>query len=249
MSKPALSGRPGSAFSDLPPTLQPHVVRASAPPVDRWRTALLSGLIYALLGGGAFGILSVPPGGLPAPPRPLPEGRTVVIEGPLPARPSVELHSQTAQAGLPGPVLPGVLPAGPGPGPEAGSVREATDGGDLALPGLLPGGGGPGLTGNASTVPGGGGVLDLGFKGLGILHQVDPLYPEMARRARMQGQVLLRMAVDEQGRPTQVEVLEGPVVFHASALQAARQWRFEPARLEGRPVPASFQLTLKFSLR
>jgi protein TonB len=92
-------------------------------------------------------------------------------------------------------------------------------------------------------------IHDFSMEGLAVLHRVDPIYPELARRARLQGPVVLLMTVDERGLPIQVQVLEGAPAFHEAALQAARQWRFEPARLEGRPVAASFRLTLKFSLR
>jgi len=85
--------------------------------------------------------------------------------------------------------------------------------------------------------------------GLAVLRQVDPVYPEFARRARIQGPVVLMMTIDEQGQPIQVQVLEGHPAFHDAARQAARQWRFEPAHVNGRPVMASFRLTLKFTLR
>jgi protein TonB len=82
-----------------------------------------------------------------------------------------------------------------------------------------------------------------------VLRQVDPVYPDFARRARIQGTVVLLMTVDESGQPLRVQVMEGHSVFHEAAVQAARQWRFEPARVDGHPVSASFRLTLKFSLR
>jgi protein TonB len=84
---------------------------------------------------------------------------------------------------------------------------------------------------------------------LAVLRQVDPAYPDFARRARVQGTVVLLMTVDEAGRPLRVQVLEGHPVFHEAAVQAARQWRFEPARVDGQAVSAAFRLTLKFSLR
>jgi protein TonB len=92
-------------------------------------------------------------------------------------------------------------------------------------------------------------VHDFTATGLAVLRQVDPVYPDFARKARIQGPVVLMMTVDERGLPIQVQVLEGHPVFHEAALLAARQWRFEPARMDGRPVLATFRLTLKFSLR
>jgi protein TonB len=92
-------------------------------------------------------------------------------------------------------------------------------------------------------------IHDFTSVGLAVLHRVDPVYLDFARQARIQGPVVLMMTVDEQGRPIQVQVLEGHAVFHEAAKQAARQWRFEPARMNGQPVSAAFRLTLKFSLR
>ncbi len=92
-------------------------------------------------------------------------------------------------------------------------------------------------------------VHDFSMVGLAVLHRVDPVYPDFARSARIQGPVVLMMTVDERGQPSQVQVLEGHPVFHEAALQAARQWRFEPARLDGQPASATFRLALKFSLR
>jgi len=85
--------------------------------------------------------------------------------------------------------------------------------------------------------------------GLTVLKQVSPIYPDFAKRAHIQGAVLLLMTVDEQGQPIDVAILEGHPVFQETALQAARQWRFEPAKVDGRPVIAVFRLTLKFTLK
>jgi protein TonB len=82
-----------------------------------------------------------------------------------------------------------------------------------------------------------------------ILRRVDPIYPDLARRAHVQGTVVLMMIVDDRGVPMQVNILDGPPALQEVALQAARQWRFEPALMDGHPVPASFRLTLNFRLR
>jgi protein TonB len=84
---------------------------------------------------------------------------------------------------------------------------------------------------------------------LRILRQVDPLYPPFARMAHIQGAVVLLMTIDEQGIPADIQVIEGHMALLEEALRAARQWRFEPARADGRPVPATFKLTLNFRLK
>jgi protein TonB len=92
-------------------------------------------------------------------------------------------------------------------------------------------------------------IHDFSMTGLTPRHRVDPLYPDFARRARIQGTVVLMMIVNERGVPMQVRALDGHPALQEAALQAARQWRFEPARLDGLPVAASFRLTLNFRLR
>ena len=118
-----------------------------------------------------------------------------------------------------------------------------------------PGGAGPALPGLA--VPGSGAagpatgpvIHDFTATAPAILRRVDPIYPDLARRAHVQGTVVLMMIVDDRGVPMQVNVLDGPPALQEVALQAARQWRFEPALMDGHPVPASFRLTLNFRLR
>jgi len=114
---------------------------------------------------------------------------------------------------------------------------------------------GPTLPGPTVPAPGPSGpgtspqIHDFTASAPAILHRVDPFYPDLARRARVQGTVVLMMVVDERGVPMQVRVLDGPVALQDAALQAARQWRFEPAQMDGHPVAASFRLTLNFRLR
>jgi len=102
---------------------------------------------------------------------------------------------------------------------------------------------------STSEPPGSAQVRFIDMNAVRILHQVNPVYPALARVTHVQGAVVLMMTIDEAGVPTDVQVLEGHPVFREEAVRAARQWRFEPARMEGRPVPASFRLTLNFRLQ
>lgn len=77
-----------------------------------------------------------------------------------------------------------------------------------------------------------------------------PRYTEAARRVGLQGTVVLRAVIDEEGRVKDLEVVEGlPLGLTAAAEAAARRWRFEPATLHGRPVPVFWRLTVSFRLR
>ncbi len=82
-----------------------------------------------------------------------------------------------------------------------------------------------------------------------IVH-VDPQYTEIARKARIQGAVILRATIDQQGGITDVEVLRGlQMGLTEAAVAAVRQWKFKPATLNGRPVAVYFNLTVTFQLQ
>jgi len=75
---------------------------------------------------------------------------------------------------------------------------------------------------------------------------VQPEYPEMARRAGIQGVVTLKVLVNAQGSVDSVEVQNGPTVFHKSAIAAAKATRFEPARQNDKPVPCWVVMPFRF---
>jgi len=77
----------------------------------------------------------------------------------------------------------------------------------------------------------------------------DPDYPDAARRAKKQGTVVLRCIVGEDGlvRDAQVKTsLRGDL--DASALQAVREWKFEPATKDGKPVAVQVNVEVTFRL-
>lgn len=84
---------------------------------------------------------------------------------------------------------------------------------------------------------------------LKVLKKVDAVYPPAAKDARIQGTVILHVLVGKTGEVEDVEVLKGlPKGLSEAAVAAVRQWRFEPATVDGKPVPARTTLTFNFSL-
>jgi TonB family protein len=77
--------------------------------------------------------------------------------------------------------------------------------------------------------------------------QVQPSYPEELRRRLVGGEIGLRITVDEKGVVQRIDV-EKPLYPYLdySAVQAFRQWTFEPVRIGGKPVPAAFRFTYSF---
>ncbi len=77
---------------------------------------------------------------------------------------------------------------------------------------------------------------------------VNPVYPEMARRAGLQGQVLVAFIVTREGRVAEPQVLKGPEIFRAAALEAVRQFQFKPAMQNDRGVAVRMTIPIRFSL-
>ncbi len=78
----------------------------------------------------------------------------------------------------------------------------------------------------------------------------DPVYPEPARQARVEGVVVLQAIIDTVGRVADLKVLKGlPSGLTEAAVDAVSQWRFEPATLEGRPVAVRYLVTVSFSVQ
>jgi protein TonB len=81
--------------------------------------------------------------------------------------------------------------------------------------------------------------------------RVLPRYPAIARRARIQATVVLRIVIDADGRVGAIEVLRSPDPrwgFDLEAIEAVKQWRYRPAVLHGAPVPAYARVIVEFTL-
>lgn len=82
------------------------------------------------------------------------------------------------------------------------------------------------------------------------LYQPQPRYTEVARRANVQGVVVVQAVIDERGNVTDVKVLRGlPMGLDQAAIDAVRMWRYKPATLHGQPVKVYFNLTVNFQLQ
>jgi protein TonB len=81
--------------------------------------------------------------------------------------------------------------------------------------------------------------------------KVEPEYPELARVARLEGNVILQAIIHADGTVGEVEVLRTNrpnMGFEDSAIEAVSQWRYEPALQNGRPVEVYFTVFVNFTL-
>lgn len=82
------------------------------------------------------------------------------------------------------------------------------------------------------------------------LQPISPKYTEIARRAGLQGSVIVQAVIDEHGRATDVRILRGlPMGLDRSAVEAIERCPFEPARIGSRPVKVYFNLTVNFTIQ
>ena len=81
-----------------------------------------------------------------------------------------------------------------------------------------------------------------------LIYQVQPLYPPLARQARVQGDVVLDSVIDQQGHVTQLKVVPGHPLLVESAIHAVAQWRYQPTLLNGTPVAVDMMVTVHFDL-
>lgn len=70
----------------------------------------------------------------------------------------------------------------------------------------------------------------------------------MARRAGLQGQVLVAFIVTREGRVAEPQVLKGPEIFRAAALEAVTQFLFKPAMQNGRAIAVRMTIPIRFRL-
>src|SRR5581483_2931405 len=79
-----------------------------------------------------------------------------------------------------------------------------------------------------------------------VTHKVEPIYPAAAREVNLQGLVLVRAVVGEDGSVIAVHPLSGPDVLTQAAVEAVRWWRFQPYQVNGRPKEVETTLALEF---
>ncbi len=79
-----------------------------------------------------------------------------------------------------------------------------------------------------------------------VRHRVDPDYPVAARPKNLRGVIVLDVVVGRDGSVMNVRALNGPEMLAQAAMDALRWWRFEPYRIDGRPVVAETTVAVEF---
>ncbi len=81
-----------------------------------------------------------------------------------------------------------------------------------------------------------------------IVHKVTPVYPEEAKKERIQGNVELEAVINKAGEVEELKVVSGPKELQQSALDAVRQWLYKPFLLNGDPVEVKTTIHVIYTL-
>jgi len=82
-----------------------------------------------------------------------------------------------------------------------------------------------------------------------LIKSVPPVYPPVARTQRIAGSVSIDAVVDTEGNVSTMKVLSGPAILHRAALDAVKQWHYEPALLDGKPTASHLTVIVQFRLQ
>ena len=169
---------------------------------------------------------------------------------PAPARPRAAAPATAPRAVAPIPVMaPRIIPDAITPvAPQSALAGPATTTGPIG-PDI-----GNDVEGPSSTAigPDAAGPLPIanGVKAPTVIRRVEPIYPMVALRARMNGSVVLQCIIDKSGTIRDVHVMSSTfAAFEQPAIDAVQQWLFAPGTLKGQPVDTIFELTVKFQVR
>jgi TonB family protein len=81
-----------------------------------------------------------------------------------------------------------------------------------------------------------------------LVKRVEPVYPMQARNQRLQGKVTLSATISTEGSVTEVAVVNGPPVLADAAKTAVKNWKFNPAKLNGTPIQIQKEIIVLFAL-
>lgn len=81
-----------------------------------------------------------------------------------------------------------------------------------------------------------------------LIKKVTPLYPQAAKESRTQGKVVLGVTVGKDGKVVNVTVKEGDAVLAEAAVEAVKEWEYDPAHKKGEPVECLMTVDVNFTL-
>ncbi len=81
-----------------------------------------------------------------------------------------------------------------------------------------------------------------------MVRMIQPTYPAIAKQAHIQGTVILHAIIAKDGTVQELQLMGGPPLLVKAAMDAVRQWRYQPTLLNGDPVEVDTTISVIFSL-
>src|SRR5580658_4917576 len=81
-----------------------------------------------------------------------------------------------------------------------------------------------------------------------LLQKTVPMYPPIAKAARVSGTVVLQATISKTGTIENLRIVSGPAMLQQSAMDAVRSWRYRPYLLNGDPVEVETTVNVVFTL-
>jgi protein TonB len=81
-----------------------------------------------------------------------------------------------------------------------------------------------------------------------MVRQIMPVYPPIAKTAHISGTVVLHAVIAKDGSVEDLQYVSGPPLLMKSAMDAVKQWRYQPTQLNGDPVEVDTTISVVFTL-
>jgi protein TonB len=174
-----------------------------------------------------------------APPPPPPAARPAAAPSVVP-KPEPQQQAFVAPVEVPTEIRP----------EEALDLGGAENGSADGVEGGVPGGVVGGIVGGLPEAPARAAPIRVGgtVREPKRLVSVQPVYPELAMKAKLQGTVIIEATVNERGRVVNVNLLQGAPMLTDAALEAVKKWVYTPTLVNGMPTPIIMTVTVHFRL-
>ena len=253
----ATTPQPRAAAPSLPPAEAP--MQPSTPPTTGPKAPIASEPVKPSSSTGTQ------PATKPSPVQPAPHGEAPrVLVSAQPAAVTAKENSRNAGSAVPAAEKERISPPAPQPAPKKPAIGEV----HLASPTMNP----RAVTQNDADAPtlatdasnAGGLATTFGSAGkqpaapeaplpvggnvtpAKLLYSVSPVYPAIAKSQHISGDVLIDAFVDATGHVTTMKVISGPALLQQASKDALRQWKYQPATLDGHPMPMHLTVKLQF---